>query len=74
LYALALAEFVLKPMNEDYKIKYMKTFEIKYMSTLIFSFQSNEASVLDYFAPITFAIYSVEIELHDRSKRCANLC
>jgi hypothetical protein len=23
---------------------------------------------------MTFPIYSVEIELHDRSKRCANLC
>jgi hypothetical protein len=36
--------------------------------------RSSKASALDHFAPITFPIYSVEIELHDRSKRCANLC
>jgi hypothetical protein len=35
---------------------------------------SSKASALDHFAPIIFPIYSVEIELHDRSKRCANLC
>jgi hypothetical protein len=27
---------------------------MKYTRTLIFSFQSNEASALDHFAPITF--------------------
>jgi hypothetical protein len=36
--------------------------------------QSSKASALDHFVPITFPIYYVEIELHDRSKRCANLC
>jgi hypothetical protein len=44
----------------------MKTFKIKYMSTPIFSFESNEASVLDHIGPIFF-IYFVELELHDRS-------
>jgi hypothetical protein len=39
-----------------------------------FSLWSSKASAVDYFAPITFPIYSVEIELHDWSKRCANLC
>jgi hypothetical protein len=47
---------------------------MKYMRTLIFSFQSNVASALDHFVPITFPIYSVEIELQDRSKRCTNIC
>jgi hypothetical protein len=36
--------------------------------------QSNNATALDHFVPITFPIYSVEIELLDRSKHCANLC
>jgi hypothetical protein len=35
---------------------------------------SSKASALDHFAPITFPIYSVEMELHDRSKRYVNLC
>jgi hypothetical protein len=61
-------------MNEDYKIKYMKTFKIKYMSTPIFSFQSNEASVLDHIVPTTFSINSMELELHDRMVCFAHLC
>jgi hypothetical protein len=36
-----------------------------YMRTLIFSFQNNEASVLEHIVPI-FSIYSIELELHDR--------
>jgi hypothetical protein len=36
--------------------------------------RSSKASALDHFVPITFSIYYVEIELHDTSKRCANLC
>jgi hypothetical protein len=41
----------------------------KYMRTSIFSFQSNEASALYHFVHIYFVlIYSVEVELHDRSK------
>jgi hypothetical protein len=39
-----------------------------------FSLRSSKASALEQFVPITFLIYSVEVELHDRSKRCANLC
>jgi hypothetical protein len=35
---------------------------------------SSKASALDHFAPITCPIYSVEMELHDRSKRYVNLC
>jgi hypothetical protein len=41
-------------------------FKTKYTRTSIFSFQSNEANVLEYFAPIYFSIYFIELELHDR--------
>jgi hypothetical protein len=74
LYDWALGEYVFEPMNEDYKIKYTKTFKIKYMMTLIFCFQCNEASVLDHIVPTTFSIYSVELELCDRKVCSAHLC
>jgi hypothetical protein len=41
---------------------------------LIFSFQSNEESVLDHIIPTTFSINSVELELHDRNVCFAHLC
>jgi hypothetical protein len=42
---------------------------MKYTRTLIFSFQSNEASVHDHFCTQSYIpIYSVELELHARSK------
>jgi hypothetical protein len=37
---------------------------MKYTRTLIFSFQSNEASFLKHIAPIYFPIYSVVVVLH----------
>jgi hypothetical protein len=47
---------------------------MKYIRTLIFSFQSNEASHLEHFARIViFSIYSVEVELHDREVCFAHL-
>jgi hypothetical protein len=46
---------------------------MKYTRTLIFSFQSNEASVLDHIVPTTFSINSVELELHDREVCFAHL-
>jgi hypothetical protein len=49
-------------------------FKINYTKTLIFSFESNEASVLEYTAPIYFSIYSVELKLHDRKVCSAHLC
>jgi hypothetical protein len=70
---LSIKRIVLEPTYKDFQEVY-KDFKMKYMRTLIFSFQSNEASALDHFALITFPIYSVEIELHDRSKLCANVC
>jgi hypothetical protein len=44
----------------------MKTFKIKHTRTLIFSFVSNEASVLEHIVH-TFYIYFVELELHNMS-------
>jgi hypothetical protein len=45
----------------------MKTFMIKYMSALIFSFVSNETSVLNHFCTYIIPVYSIELELHARS-------
>jgi hypothetical protein len=45
-------------------------FKSKYMRTLIFSFQSNEVSVLEHIEPTYFCVYSVEVELHVR--KCLN--
>jgi hypothetical protein len=47
---------------------------MKYTRILIFSFQSNEASVLDHIVPTTFSINYVELELHDRKVYFAHLC
>jgi hypothetical protein len=44
----------------------MRIFKIKYMRTLISSFQNNEASVLEHIAPIYLPIYSVVAVLHAR--------
>jgi hypothetical protein len=60
-----LGQFILKLSYKDFKIKYMRIPKMKYTRTPIFSFQSNEASVLEHIAPI-FSIYSVDLELHDR--------
>jgi hypothetical protein len=58
---------VAELMYEDFKEQVYEDFKMKYMRTPIFSFQSNEASLLEHFAPIvTFTVYSVELELHDR--------
>jgi hypothetical protein len=40
------------------------------MRTLIFSFQSNKASVLKYIAPIYFPVYFVVIVLHACVSEC----
>jgi hypothetical protein len=66
LYARELGKFVLKPVYEDFKMKYMRT--------PIFFFQSNEASVLEHIAPTYFSIYSVELESHDRNVCPTLLC
>jgi hypothetical protein len=53
-------------MYEDFQEQVYKDFKMKYTRTPIFSFQSNEASVLDHIVLTTLSINSVELELHDR--------
>jgi hypothetical protein len=53
---------------------FFKDFQGKAFEESQFFLLSSKASALDHFALITFPIYSIEIELHDKSKRCANLC
>jgi hypothetical protein len=54
-------------MYEDFQEKVYEDFKMKYTRTPIFSFQSNEASHLEHFAPtVNSPIYSIELELHDR--------
>jgi hypothetical protein len=63
---LSVKRIVVEPTYEDFQEQVYEDFKMKYMRTLIFSFQSNEASHLEHFAPIVnFSIYSVESELHD---------
>jgi hypothetical protein len=59
-----LGEFVLKPMKEDFQDQVYEDFKTRYMKTPIFSFQSNEESVLEHIAPIYFPVYSVVVVLH----------
>jgi hypothetical protein len=47
---------------------------MKYTRILIFSFQSNKATVLDHIVPTTLSINSVELELHDRKVCFEHLC
>jgi hypothetical protein len=71
---LSVKRIVPEPMYEDFQEQVYEDFKMKYTRTPIFSFQSNEASVLDYIVPITFSINSVELELHDRKVCFAHLC
>jgi hypothetical protein len=43
------------------------------MRTLIFSFQSNEASVLEHIAAIYFPVYSIVKLLHAYVNECASM-
>jgi hypothetical protein len=64
---LSVKKIILEPMYEDFQEKVYEDFKMKYTRTPIFSFQSNEASHLEHFAPIViFSIYSIELELHGR--------
>jgi hypothetical protein len=63
---LSVKRIVPKPMYEDFQEQVCEDFKMKYTRTPIFSFQSNEAIVLDHIVPTTFSINSVELELHDR--------
>jgi hypothetical protein len=63
---LSIKRIILELMYKDFQEQVYEDFKMKYMRTPIFSFQSNEASVLDHIVPTTFSINSVELELHDR--------
>jgi hypothetical protein len=64
---LSVKRIVLKLMYKDFQEQVYEDFKMKYTRTPIFSFQSNEASLLEHVTPIiNFSIYSVELELHDR--------
>ncbi len=64
---LSVKRIILKLMYEDFQEQVYEDFKMKYTRIPIFSFQSNEASLLEHIAPIiNFSIYSVELELHDR--------
>jgi hypothetical protein len=70
----SVERIVSEPTYEDIQKQVYEDIKMKYTRTLIFSFQSNEASVLDHIVPTTFSINSVELELHDRKVCFALLC
>jgi hypothetical protein len=64
---LSVKRIIPEPTYEDFQEQVYEDFKMKYTRTPIFSFQSNEASLLEHVAPIiNFSIYSVELELQDR--------
>jgi hypothetical protein len=71
---LSVKRIIPEPMYEDFQEQVYEDFKMKYMRTPIFSFQSNETSVLDHIVPTTFSINSVELELHARKVCFALLC
>jgi hypothetical protein len=71
---LSVKRIVTELMYEDFQEQVYEDFKMKYMRTPIFSFQSNETSVLEHFCAYIFSIYSVEVELHDRNVCFAHLC
>jgi hypothetical protein len=63
----SVKRIIAEPMYEDFQEQVYEDSKMKYTRILIFSFQSNEASLLERVAPmINFSTYSVELELHDR--------
>jgi hypothetical protein len=71
---LSIKRIVAESMYEDFQDQVYEDFKMKYTRTPIFSFQSNEASVLEHFCAYIFSIYSIEVELHDRKVCFAHLC
>jgi hypothetical protein len=64
---LSIKRIIAEPTYEEFQEQVYEDFKMKYTRTPIFSFKSNEASLLEHVAPIVnFSIYSVELELHDR--------
>jgi hypothetical protein len=60
---LSVKRIILEPTYEDFQKQVYEDFKMKYTRTPIFSFQSNEAIVLEHIAPTYFSVYSVELEL-----------
>jgi hypothetical protein len=56
---LSVKKIISEPMYEDFQEQVYEDFKMKYMRTLIFSFQSNEASHLEHVAPTV--IFSLSI-------------
>jgi hypothetical protein len=71
LNAWALGEIILKLTYEYFQDEVYEDFKIKCTRSLIFSFQSNETSVLEHIAPIYFPIYSIDVVLHAWVNECA---
>jgi hypothetical protein len=71
---LSVKRIIPEPMYEDLHEQVCEDFKMMYMRTPSFSFQSNEASVLEHFCAYIFSIYFVEVELHDRKVCFAHLC
>jgi hypothetical protein len=64
---LSVKRIVPEPTYEDFQEQVYEDFKMKYTRTSIFSFQSDEASHLEHFAPIVnLSLYSVELVLHVR--------
>jgi hypothetical protein len=59
---LRVKRIVPESTYEDFQEKVYEDFKMKYTRTPIFSFQSNEASVLEHIAPTYFSVYSIELE------------
>jgi hypothetical protein len=51
---LSVKRIVPEPTYEDFQEHVYEDFKLKYTRTPIFSFQSNETSVLEHIAPIYF--------------------
>jgi hypothetical protein len=64
---LSVKRIIPELTYEDFQEQVYEDFKMKYTRTPIFSFQSNETSLLEHVAlMINFSTYSVELELHGR--------
>jgi hypothetical protein len=53
---LSVKRIIVEPPYEDFQEQVYEDFKMKYMRTPIFSFQSNEVSVLDHIVPTIFSL------------------
>jgi hypothetical protein len=78
---LRITSVVLKPMNEDFKIKYMRTSMRQYTRILRSSIRGLRSFIFKATRQVSlnilhqyFSIYSVELQLHDRNVGPTHLC